>query len=74
VKFRQPFVIFGAKALRDEPCVKEQLPEPVRKAREMMPNRRRAHSRIDADEEDDDARTYTVFQAKAFPVMIFLRV
>jgi hypothetical protein len=40
----------------------------------MMANRRRANSRIDADEEDDDARAYTVFQPKLFPPSGFLRV
>jgi hypothetical protein len=57
VKFRQPFVVFGAEALRDEARVEEQLPETVRKAREVMPNRRRANSGVDANEQDDDART-----------------
>ena len=40
----------------------------------MMANRRRANARIDADEEDDDAGAYTVFEAKMFPALTFLRV
>src|SRR4030095_12550177 len=46
---RQAIVIHEGDALGNETGVVEQLPEPVRKAREVMSRQRSPDSRIDAD-------------------------
>ena len=58
--FRQTPVVFGTNRFRHQARIEEQLPEPVRVAREVMTDRRRSDARIDSDEQHTHGRANAI--------------
>jgi len=66
-ELRQTIVVFEGDRFGHEAGFEEQLPEPIREPREVMPCHRRAHAGVDADKQHTHAGFDTVFQPEGLP-------
>src|SRR5262249_9082502 len=66
--FRQADVVFVRDRFGDEARLVEQPPEAIRRTRKVMSGLGRTHARIDADEQDADARLDAIREPEVGPV------
>jgi hypothetical protein len=67
-EFRQPHIVAIGNRLRNQPRLREQLPEAVREAGEMMARLRRSHARVDPDKEHAHTGPDAIPQSKVGPI------